>query len=296
MKGCARGEDVSRATVLSEALTFRRHGRMKFGMPRSGAPLLVGLSFVGTACSLVVPEGPDLTALERSYTNPSGTLDEDNVGLLAETGAAAIQRVRSLGNLDFVVDALDSVTSAIQNFSESTQDEFEIDIVSDSRTACPGYRGASIHDETNGSLRFTLALEDSVVRPSLWGKFIDCRLEPGDSKIELDADVSVLIEGERALSDLDVTGYLFSIDGLVRFDGNVWRDGIDFRVLRDDAVEISVPSTDGNLILRLGETDDQTVVRTRALSYCCHFEARRCFEVSRDSCDSPVASGEELEW
>lgn len=251
-----------------------------------------------SACSFELPEGPDLSELASEYDHPDGLLNEENVETIVKAARATLERIDQFSSLDFVIETLSKTSDSVQGFSKATPGtRFSVDLASQTVAPCPGI--AEDHESGSGPGHFVmdLVVEASQLRPTIWGNFDACQLDPGGVPVELDATLQIYLDGDLALTSLEVKSYLFKLAGEIRIDGEEDEGQLDFRLFSDRALELRIPSDTGHIVMgfQAGEVQEASV-RTADESFCCHFDERRCAQVSGDSCSSPETGDEEIRW
>lgn len=260
--------------------------------------LIVAFGAGLSACTLEIPPSPDLSDLASEYEHPDGVLNEDNIESIADAARAALERVEHLSSLDFVVETLDQVSEQVQEFSRATSESrFKVDLWSETRAPCPGASGDGESSEEAGMFVVSLAVEASRIRPTIWGEFAACRLERAGVTAELDATLEVFLDGDYELHSLEFESYLFRIAGDIQIGGAATEGSLDFRILREQAIEVRVPSEVGHVVVRFARGEDQeAALRTGDGTFCCHFDDRRCASVSGDSCSSSEDGDRVVRW
>lgn len=264
-----------------------------------GVPLVLATSFGLAGCEgLELPRGPDLAQLGRAYERPDGELDQSELASVIESAQAVYDQVQELQGLEFVIDTVEQVGEAAQEFvAAESGDPLLVDLVSRTDHVCPGQRRVASSDPANGLLHFTLTIDDSVITPVVWGELQACQaLSSEGLPVALDAVVELLLEGELSLARLDLQKFLFRVEGNADVDQVGVPVDLDFRVLADRTVEVRVPSAGGDVVFAFGRLAQRAAVRTRDLSYCCQFGLRRCVEVVSPSCDAERVGDRELTW
>jgi hypothetical protein len=269
-----------------------REGAFALGALWTASLLLVGCD------QLVLPAGPDLDALGKAYASPQGGLDEVTLESVVDAARQRRAAIAALGDLDFVVDTLESVGSTLQKFGEVTHaDGPKLDIASTTNSICPGYSRLSADDPGNGEVNFTVTVDDSSLTPVVWGHLTSCKnLSDDREQVVIDADLDVLLQGDLDLYHLQVHSYIFRLDGKVKTLADDLILANDFRVFTDRSIEVRVPSGPGDVVFRFGTNARRAAVRAKDRAFCCDFDAHRCVHVGSANCDQAAVGDQELSW
>ncbi len=257
-----------------------------------------------------IPEGPNLAPLARIYDDPTGTLNAQNLAVIAAAAAAELAVIEDLGELEFVTETLRKVDDAVEDYAEERGDDdtggaVRVDGVARFTTICPGWGIADRLDrQQNGTLNLTLPFRDSRYTPVVFGSFEACQFRVADRgseepprRVELDTAIGVYIGPGVALTLDNLDSTLFDVAGTATIgESGPFPVELDFRILRSGRLETRVPSGDGDVIPFV--EDGRMVLGIRAANgaFCCDFRERLCIETQAASCGD-VSEGERvLRW
>ena len=134
----------------------------------------LGASLCACSGAAEIPDTPDLTALDREYTTPSGTLDLSSVN-------DVMARLPPLGDLQAGFQASGYATRSIDEASSSSSkdENSSVRIQGSIRVnlRCPGETADPVYDSaTNGTIAVTIGVAENKIRRGIGGRATECVL------------------------------------------------------------------------------------------------------------------------
>lgn len=246
-----------------------------------------------------IPEGPEMDELEASYVDPRGTLPHDDVEALMTGVQAGYSQVEAMGGLDIISSSLEPVSNSLEEVpSEKPKvaERIEISGYTEVTRLCPGDGGSSSAGSDGGKLTYNLTIKKNALQEVLWGEFEDCGLDEGSGPARLNGSWSLSLGQPQSIGELGLNWLLFSLDGTLESDDETVPLVRSYRLSPDGTVELSFPAENGDVVFGFQLEQARAFVRTSSDSYCCDFEAKECFAVVGEDCDSADAGGERITW
>ncbi len=253
--------------------------------------VLAALLLTITGCGDVdFPELPNLAPLNEVYENPTGTVDPENVDIAIQETADDIVILQALGDLSFVIDSLTGVEETLDDYAEPDGDPVFEENPSFKgfarvKTICPGWGAPSIDAEENGTLDYTVEFTDLKIEANSAGGFEACRAEAEGIRVQLDTSLGIYIPGGVRFDAPNFSPVLFALSGPVRIESEEpIKIELDFRVTREDLLEVRTPVSDGDVIVSVEIPVLYIRVRGSNGTFCCDALGDDCFESSTGTC------------
>lgn len=288
------------------------------GRTLAAAGALLGLA----GCDdLELPPAPDMSALNRAYSEPDGELTAETAVELGEQMADTVIKTQSSSPIELmgemVTDLQDTSNADPASDEEPSESEEDsgtllgekLDVAAIVRLhhKCRGWEGET-PEAGNGTLDITATLDSEGLIPTIWGTAKQCRHARRGTNVELDGDIRIRIgEDERAkLRELTELPFLVEFQGKAVVEIDDQRSELDdlhshFRVLPYEKIQLLIVLPDGTFVvgefnLSSLETSSEQVITggliTRDEQWSCSFNLSNASGSCTDAND-PMST---IEW
>jgi len=243
-----------------------------FGHRALRSSALAAIACLGVGCSdFEIPTAPDMSALSRAYSEPSGEITAKTAQGLGTEVVTTVAGARTDSPLEVAGSLVDNLQEVGDSEPDSeTEDSSEpllrnVDVAAVARLhhTCRGWETSGSAAEARGSAHLTATLDSDGLIPTVWGAFENCRFQRGDFDIELDGALRVHFgENQRRVSfaSLARTKYLFEYEGHVvtEFEGehSEFELHSHFRVTETGQVQFLIGLADGTNVIGVFEPLD----------------------------------------
>jgi len=230
------------------------------------------LACLGAGCSdFEIPAAPDMSALSRAYSEPSGEINAETAQSLGTEVVATVEGARQDSPLEIAGSLVDNLQEVgASDTGSETEDNSEpllrnVDIAAVARLhhTCGGWETSAPAPEARGAAHLTATLDTDGLIPTVWGTFEHCRFQRGDFDIELDGDLRVHFgENQRRVrfASLARIKYLFEYEGHVVTEHDGTHSEFElhshFRVTETRQVQFLIGLEDGTNVIGVFEPLD----------------------------------------